>query len=240
MLELKPEGMHLADAASQALAVCGRQLIADNSGALYWPSQSTLLAADLFPETSCSGSIAADGGAVPPPSAIRPTLARLADAIDRYEPARVVVLGGAAPAARSRMTADELEILGILQEGRDWVWVTGAPSADSTPRGGSICAELEISGIALRHRPTPGWATHEIAGHVRPAAHFSLYGYTLRRPCFVGNGRRLVMPAFGTVAGGLNVLDDAFRPLFPDGGMAVWMLGSEALYPVATRLLTVD
>jgi hypothetical protein len=38
----------------------------------------------------------------------------------------------------------------------------------------------------------------------------------------------------------LNVLDEAFLPLFGNDGMAVWMLGQEGLYPVATRLLRED
>ena len=67
-----------------------------------------------------------------------------------------------------------------------------------------------------------------------------MYGMTVRRPCFVGDGRRVVMPAFGALTGGLNVLDEAFRPLFGDGGIAVWMLGQEGLYPVATRFLGRD
>jgi metallophosphoesterase superfamily enzyme len=75
---------------------------------------------------------------------------------------------------------------------------------------------------------------------MHPAAKLSMYGYTLRRPCFVGNGLRLVMPAFGTYAGGLNILEDPFEPLFGHDGMHVWMLGQEGLYPVATRLLKED
>jgi metallophosphoesterase superfamily enzyme len=75
---------------------------------------------------------------------------------------------------------------------------------------------------------------------MHPAAKLSLYGHTIRRPCFVGNGRRLMLPAFGTYAGGLNVLDAAFAPLFGDDGMSVWMLGQEGLYPVATRHLCAD
>ena len=67
-----------------------------------------------------------------------------------------------------------------------------------------------------------------------------MYGTTIRRPCFVGNGRRLVMPAFGAFTGGLNVLDEAFPPLFGDGDIAVWMLGRARLYPVATRALSAD
>ena len=67
-----------------------------------------------------------------------------------------------------------------------------------------------------------------------------LNGTSLRRPCFVGNGLRLVVPAFGTYTGGLNILDAAFEPLFGDDGLSVWMLGQEGLYPVATRLLRDD
>ena len=67
-----------------------------------------------------------------------------------------------------------------------------------------------------------------------------MHGNTLRRPCFIGNGLRLVLPAFGAFTGGLNVLDDAFLPLFGHDGFAVWMLGEEGLYPVATRQLCED
>jgi metallophosphoesterase superfamily enzyme len=80
----------------------------------------------------------------------------------------------------------------------------------------------------------------EIAGHMHPAAKLSIYGHVVRRPCFVGNGRRLLLPAFGTFAGGLNVLNPAFMPLFGNDGMNVWMLGQEGLYPVATRYLCDD
>jgi metallophosphoesterase superfamily enzyme len=243
MLELKPEAFHLDDAVAHRVAVCGRQLIADNSGALYWPSQGTLLVADLLADEGHAGPAPANGSAASRPPGLRPRLVRLAEAMDRYDPARVIALGEGADicGTGARMTADELEILRILQEDREWVWVTGREDAGIPPQlGGSACGELEISGIALRHRPTQAWATREIAGHMRPAARLSLYGYALRRACFVGNGRRLVMPAFGAPMDGFNVLDDAFRRLFGNGGMSVWMLGQEGLYPVATRFLAGD
>ena len=143
--------------------------------------------------------------------------------------------------AAMRLASDHLEILHMLQEDREWIWLTGNHDPQIGPGlGGSACAILEIGGIALRHQPTPSCVTHEIAGHMHPAARLSMYGYSIRRPCFVGNGRRLVLPAFGTFAGGLNVLDEAFLPLFGNGGMSVWMLGQEGLYPVATRFLSAD
>ncbi len=135
----------------------------------------------------------------------------------------------------------DVKILRILQEERDWIWITGSDGPLPRQLGGRACVELDMAGLTLRPRPTPGWATHEIAASLRPAAHLVMYGYSLRRACFVGNRQRLVMPAFGAAMdAGLNVLDPAFRPLFGAGGMAVWMLGQDGLYPVATRLLAED
>jgi metallophosphoesterase superfamily enzyme len=239
MIELKPEG--LADAAAEPVAVCGRQFVADKSGALYWPSQRTLLVADLLPESSAAGL--GNGHAPPPAADLRRTLVTLAEAMDRYEPARVIVLGdgGSGAAAPGPPPDDSLEILRILQEQREWIWLTGHPHADIAPQlGGIACSELEVSGLTLRHRPTPAWAAHEIAGAMRPAARLSMYGTSLRRACFVGNGRRLVMPAFAAFHDGCNVLDDAFRPLFAGSAISVWLLGHGGLYPVATRFLAGD
>ena len=90
---------------------------------------------------------------------------------------------------------------------------TTTPRSPRAPAGVSPTSSRSPgSPCATRRRPAA--ATHEIAGHLHPAAKLSMYGTTIRRPCFVGNGRRLVMPAFGAFTGGLNVLDAAFPPLF--------------------------
>jgi uncharacterized protein len=239
MLELKSERLDLlADTAAQQISICGKALIADNTGALYWPGEAVLLVADLHREKA---SAYASAGALLPPYDTRETLIRLAETIDRYQPRCVIALGDSFHDAGGpqRIGADDLERLKILQEDREWIWLSG----NHDPRlalGGRRADEVRLGGVALRHLPTHGAATHEIAGHMHPAAKLSLYGTSIRRPCFVGNGRRIIMPAFGAFTGGLNVLDDAFLPLFGNGGMAVWMLGQEGLYAVATRLLSRD
>jgi DNA ligase-associated metallophosphoesterase len=220
--------------------VGGRPFVADASGALYWHAERTLLAADLHLE---KGSGLAARGALMPPYDTRETLARLADAIARYAPVRVVALGDSFQDrdGGTRIGADDLARLRALQAGREWIWIAGNHDPQIAPRaGGRVCSELRLGGLVLRHEPALGGDTHEIAGHMHPAAKLSMYGTTLRRPCFVGDGRRLVMPAFGTFTGGLNVLDGAFRALFGGGAMAVWVLGEEGLYPVAADVLRRD
>ena len=61
----------------------------------------------------------------------------------------------------------------------------------------------------------------------------------VRRRCFASDGARLVMPAMGAFTGGLNVLDAAFAPLFPEGLMA-FALGAERVFAVSSKSLLPD
>ena len=51
-------------------------------------------------------------------------------------------------------------------------------------------------------------------GHLHPAAKVRGNGRSVRCRAFATDGLRMVLPAFGVLAGGLNVLDRAFAPLF--------------------------
>lgn len=237
MLQFKPERARISDYMAQPIAVCGKQFIADMSGALYWPGERMLIVADLHLEKASSK---ARNGALLPPYDTRATLERLAEAMDRYDPAVVVSLGDSLHdvGAAERIEPGDRAALALLQEGRRWVWVLGNhdPRVDAS-LGGEPVEHLEVGGVRLVHIPTPGRTTHEIAGHMHPAARLSVYGHTLRKPCFLGNRLRLILPAFGALTGGLNVLDEAFLPMFGNDGFDVWMLGQEGVYPVATRQL---
>jgi len=48
------------------------------------------------------------------------------------------------------------------------------------------------------------------------------------------------MPAFGTYTGGLNVLDEAFSPLFHWHLMEAWLTGRTIVYPLPASLLLPD
>ena len=240
MLQMKPESSGAHDFKMQNISLCGKAFAADRSGALYWPSEEALIIADLHLE---KGSSYAAQGQLLPPYDTRETLRRLAEAIDRFDAKTVIALGDSFHdrEAAERMESRDAEALRIMQNACEWIWVTGNHDPQIAQwLGGYVIDSLTVEGITLRHEPRGAWTTHEIAGHLHPAAKISRDGYTLRRPCFIGNGQRLVVPAFGTYTGGLNVLDEAFDPLFGGQAFAVWMMGQEGLYPVATRLLRGD
>ncbi len=236
------------------VTVCGKAMIADMSGALYWPAMDSLMLADLDPDAAPGHDRRRAGLALCEP---RSTLGRLAMLLERFEPERVIVLGsalleghaahGAWERPRTICDEDSLDLLRTLQEGRQWVWVQSPDGKDvhgqdelpRLPDGleGAVVDHLLLGGICLRHVPFAGPTTHEIAGGLRPAARIALQSYHLRRPCFVSNGLRLVMPAFGSHKGGRNVLDGAFSSLFAGEGLRIWLLGHEGIYPVAARQL---
>jgi hypothetical protein len=72
----------------------------------------------------------------------------------------------------------------------------------------------------------------EVAGHLHPCARVVAHGRRVRRPCFVTDGRRLILPAFGAFTGGLNVLDAAIAGLFAEPPMAA-ALGKDRVHALA-------
>ncbi|HEU4475627.1 MAG TPA: ligase-associated DNA damage response endonuclease PdeM [Methyloceanibacter sp.] len=236
-LDLMPES---APSLRSHIDVAGHTMRPLAAGALYWEEEDTLLIADLHLE---KGAAYAALGMLLPPYDTRATLERLGKAIRAVDPSRVVALGDSFHRAESakRLVADDLDFLLKLQKGREWYWICGNHDPHLPASiGGTVCATLSIRGLVLRHEPSPAPTAREIAGHLHPVARIARRGTVIRRRCFATDGNRLVMPAFGAYAGGLNVLDEAFGPLFLRHRLEAWMMGRADVYPVLGSLLLPD
>jgi metallophosphoesterase superfamily enzyme len=62
---------------------------------------------------------------------------------------------------------------------------------------------------------------------------------TVRRRCFLTDGERVVLPAFGAYAGGLNARDSAYAGLF-GGPVLAGVLGRDRVHAVGWRNLIPD
>ncbi len=214
------------------IEVNGEELLLEAAGALWWPGEQTLVFADLHFE---KGSSYARGGQMLPPYDTRATLTRMEVAVARRHPARVIALGDSFHDARAaeRLDDDERARLAQLRNGAEWIWIAG--NHDPAPPawlGGRITDEMAIGGLVFRHEPWETGARGEIAGHLHPCATVTRRGRSLRRRCFVSDGARLLMPAFGAYAGGLDVRDLAVRTLFAEKFLA-YVLGKARVYAVA-------
>jgi DNA ligase-associated metallophosphoesterase len=222
------------------ISVAGVELEALPPGVLWWADQRLLAVADLHLE---KGSSFARRGWMLPPYDTRTTLAALAMLIEDLDPRIVVTLGdsfhdGDGP---HRMEASDRDWLVSLQRGRDWVWIAGNHDPAAPPGLDGISAEtFAIGPLTFRHEPGPGPSLGEVAGHLHPAARVAGRLGSVRRRCFAGDDTRLVMPAFGAYAGGLNVLDPAFAGVVPHGRLRCWMVGKSQLYEVRRSALRHD
>jgi uncharacterized protein len=222
-----------------ALELAGTEVTLRPSGALWLEAERALIAADLHLE---KGSAYAARGQLLPPYDTLETLARLAAEAESLKPRTVVLLGDTLhdEGAEARLAAGAAAMLGALAGAAELVWIVGNHDA-SGPRTlpGAALARLDFGGLELVHEPAPGPRAGEVAGHLHPCAKVAGRGGAVRRRCFVTDGERLVAPAFGAFAGGLNVLSRAFTGLFAGAPLAV-TLGAHRAHPVGWRQLTGD
>lgn len=220
------------------VTIAGVVLSADCDGALHWEDERLLVIADLHLE---KGSSFAARGVLLPPYDTAATLARVALLISRYVPRAVIALGDSfhdGDGAR-RIAATDRAALAALQHGREWIWIAGNHDPDPVGGvGGSFGAALAIGPLTFRHAPTG--AEGEVAGHLHPVARVSGRGRAVSRRCFASDGRRLVMPAFGAYAGGLNVRHRAFADVFGTLAFTAHVLGERRLYAFAADRCLAD
>lgn len=211
------------------ILVNGERVTLLTAGALWLDAAETLVFSDLHFE---KGSHFAQRGVLLPPYDTRTTLRRVATLMKTLKPRRVVSLGDAFHdgAAEARMDAEDKALLASLTVGSDWLWILGNHDPEPPARfAGAVETAARIGGLLFRHEPALSAEAGEIAGHLHPVARVRTERGAIRRRCFVTDGARLVMPAFGAYAGGLNVLDGAFAPLFAEP--VAHVLGGDGVYP---------
>jgi hypothetical protein len=207
----------------------GETFEATSDGALYWVTQRALLVADLHLEKA---SWFARLGQFLPPYDSHATLTALAAEVERTGAKRLYCLGDSFhdQFGCDRLPASARELLTSLTGRLDWVWIVGNHDPGFSDHcGGRIEEEVEIGGIILRHEAKRDETRAEISGHFHPKVRVHLRGRHVSRRCFVTSAAKIIMPAFGSLTGGL----DAHHPaiLGSVGGNAA------ALVPISDRLL---
>lgn len=227
------------DDASTRILLCGKAFQADPTGALYWPAEDALIVADLQ-LSKCS--YLDDDDVLLPPYDTASAFEKLEEALDRYDPARVVALGNSfAGLMDSALSPHQLDWLLDMMEAREWYWVM-SQDANLKPDciEGIVVPHMMLGGIKFRAEPLRAPVANEIAGGLHPVAQINEFGWAVRGRCFVSNGMRMVLPAMGSYSAGVNVLEEAFDPLLGRSGVFVWLISNDRVYPVASGQLMED
>jgi DNA ligase-associated metallophosphoesterase len=210
----------------------GVTLHARPDGTLWWPSEKLLCVSDLH--LGKSERIARRGGTLLPPYETRETLWRLEDAVDATNPACVICLGDSFDdlGAAMAISDDTRATLVRFQAGRKWVWIEGNHDPGPVDLGGSHVADMAIGPLVFRHIATPH-GLGEVSGHYHPKASIPRGG---RKPCFLLDSHRLIMPAFGAYTGGLSAQHNVLTDIMNADAIAV-LTGKKALpVPLASCL----
>ena len=187
----------------------GEEFALVQGGALYWVREAALLVADLHLEKA---SFYARFGQMLPPYDSRETLERIALAIRETGARRVFTLGDNFhdSAGPERLEPHAAGMLAALTRATDWVWITGNHDAEMADGlGGTLVDELTVGGLLLRHRAQPGETRPELSGHYHPKLRITARGRNIARPCAVASEHRIILPAFGTLTGGMDAADPA-------------------------------
>ncbi len=198
-------------------------------GALFWPARRALLVADLHLEKA---SWFAKGGQMLPPYDSIATLTDLELVAAATGAEEIWCLGDS---FHDQFGCDRLpELARTLLTGltarTNWTWITGNHDASFADHcGGAIVEEAQVDGLLLRHEADPKEPRPELSGHFHPKLRINHRGRLVSRRCFVATATKLILPAFGSLTGGL----DAHHPeiVRAVGG------GAQALVPVQDRLL---
>jgi len=211
------------------LSFAGETFFATADGALFWPARQALLVADLHLEKA---SWFARLGQFLPPYDSHATLTALERAVEQAQAKRLYCLGDSFHDrfGCDRLPAEARALLTELTSRLDWTWIVGNHDPTFADHcGGRVEDQVEIAGIVLRHEAVRDDPRPELSGHFHPKLRLHLKGRHVSRRCFVVSQTKMILPAYGSLTGGL----DAHHPeILRSVGT-----GAAALVPVSDRLL---
>jgi len=215
----------------------GQRIVLDPAGAMFLPDCGLLCVSDLHLE---KGAAFARRGQLLPPWDTLATLRILERVIVRHNPRIVVSLGDN---FHDRIGSVHLPVefrlmINEMARGREWIWINGNHDPDGVTDLAGISADtLDYAGLHFRHEPMKKPQLGEIAGHLHPAATLLRRERAVRRPCFATDGRRMIMPSFGVLTGGLDIGNRAFAGLFEMERLTTHMLSQGRIHSFAYHML---
>lgn len=205
----------------------GHDVFLHPSGAMYWPAESLLVVSDMHLE---KGSHFALKGFFLPPYDSHHTLSMLLEVIRLVDPSRLLFLGDAFhdEKGHARLGNDERALFDSLVSLKP-VWIHGNHDRGFVPPGFDGMEQYELRGLVFRHEATQT-GRNEISGHFHPKVEVGRSGC----PCFIENGVKMIMPAFGAYTGGLFVSHPAIAAHMP-GNPCIYALGSQKVYAIPSK-----
>ncbi|MGN6208887.1 ligase-associated DNA damage response endonuclease PdeM [Asticcacaulis sp.] len=202
----------------------GQRLVLDAALGLYWSARRMLVVSDLHLEKA---SFLTQFGSPLAPYDTLDTLNRLEALVSKYRPQSLVMLGDS---FHDRHAWERLETTARQQ----FKAICGAVDTCHLVEGNhdigllsesglTFTDSVTLDGLTFRHEPD-SHAAPQIIGHFHPKLRTSLQGHRLTGKCFAINQNLLIMPAFGSFTGGLDMRDPVFAELGADDPLRPYII----------------
>lgn len=202
------------------------EFLLHHSGALFWPDERMLIASDLHLE---KGSHFARRGFFLPPYDSHDTLSALIKVLKETAAEKLLLLGDAFHDAKGfdRLGKKERALFDRFLAYNP-VWIHGNHDAGFVPEGFKGMEDFTQGGVTFRHEAEPG-AINEISGHFHPKAEMPFGRGNYACPCYIEDGKKLILPSFGSYTGGLSVTAPAIAELFANAPN-LYLLGENRVF----------
>jgi len=208
-----------------ALVVGGETVLLLPEKALYWPRRAMLVIADIH--FGKAAAFRAQGVPVPR-GTTSDNLARLDALLARYPAQSVMFLGDFlhARAAHAAATLAAMQAWRERHPALELVLVRGNHDRHAGDPAASLGMTLveephNVDGLSFCHHPDIAAPGYVLAGHVHPVFLLSSRLDSLRLPCFLAGGTRMILPSFGAFTGGHPVQPLAGERVFASSGEAI-------------------
>lgn len=218
----------------KAIKFFGHEFVLHPCGLLIWPQENLAVVSDLHLEKA---SYFAQRGQFLPPHESYETLRDLSHNLEFCGVKKVILLGDSFhdSSGYDRLDDQSYAALENLNKDFELIWITGNHDRDFVPKGARITSDLRIQNIIFRHETVED-AQGEISGHFHPKARLTLRGQTINKPCFIEDGIRMIMPAYGTLTGGLDITKPPINRIFQKNFIA-HILGKNQIYSIPSTKL---
>lgn len=219
---------------SLALNFAGHEFLLLASGGCYWPVKKTLIVSDLHLE---KGSYFALRGQPLPIADTRCTLERLQQEIVRLEPETVICLGDNIHDAHGlmRMKEEDLSLLqSLCSRVVNWQWVMGNHDKlclkKDLANKMQFVSEVNVDNVCFTHELQDSNLI-QIIGHYHPKISIKMHGVKISGKCFSVTPERIIMPAFGSYTGGLDINDKVYNKVL-NGPTQYYLLHRDNIFLV--------
>jgi DNA ligase-associated metallophosphoesterase len=220
---------------SCAAHFAGEKFMLDGAGVIYWPRLSMLVVSDIHFE---KGSYFARRGQPLPLHDTRDTLERLEKLIESYQPRHVLSLGDNMhdAGALTRMLPADLQRLQTLC-GRvaRWDWIIGNHDKGDYRKGSlkemNFSSQITVDGITFTHDILEN-VEYQVIGHYHPKITVKTRAQSVSGKCFVVAAHKLIMPAFGSYTGGLDVHAEVFQTFLNSAAAKYFLIRNDKIWRV--------